>query len=175
MTSDMCSLRNRTASLLKASPKGEGFHPPREWKVMAEIAVVSGSPSLSITSRSITTDVSSRPHDSEGVTARVGRSDIDVLVDERIDIGAEPRGIDPRRYACRRRNGGAGNEPMGRHRFQFSYRSAVTGHDHMLARLNIAQNGRGLVAELPLVDRTHPEMVADIAFCSKCFAALVAP
>ena len=33
MTSDMCSLRNRTASLLKASPKGEGFHPPREWKV----------------------------------------------------------------------------------------------------------------------------------------------
>ena len=142
---------------------------------MAEIAVVSGSPSLSITSRSITTDVSSRPHDSEGVTARVGRSDIDVLVDERIDIGAEPRGIDPRRYACRRRNGGAGNEPMGRHRFQFSYRSAVTGHDHMLARLNIAQNGRGLVAELPLVDRTHPEMVADIAFCSKCFAALVAP
>ena len=34
MTSDMCSLRNRTASLLKASPKGEGFHPPREWKVI---------------------------------------------------------------------------------------------------------------------------------------------
>ena len=34
MTSDMCSLRNRTASLLKASPKGEGFHPPSEWKVI---------------------------------------------------------------------------------------------------------------------------------------------
>ena len=33
MTSDRCSPRNRTASLLKASPKGEGFHPPREWKV----------------------------------------------------------------------------------------------------------------------------------------------
>ena len=34
MTSDRCSPRNRTASLLKASPKGEGFHPPREWKVI---------------------------------------------------------------------------------------------------------------------------------------------
>ena len=38
-------------------------------KVMAEIAVVSGSPSLSITSRSITTDVSSRPHESVGQTS----------------------------------------------------------------------------------------------------------
>ena len=33
MTSDTRSPQNRTASLLKASPKGEGFHPPREWKV----------------------------------------------------------------------------------------------------------------------------------------------
>ena len=45
-------------------------------RVMAEITVSSGSRALSITSMSITTDVSSRPRDSSGVTARDSRSDI---------------------------------------------------------------------------------------------------
>ena len=54
--------RPRSSSSLAACGPAASFA-----KVMAEIAVVSGSPSLSITSRSITTDVSSRGLSRNGV------------------------------------------------------------------------------------------------------------
>ena len=134
---------------------------------MTEIAVSSGSRALSITSMSITTDVSSRPRDSPGVTERDGRSDIDALIDERIEVRAELTGIDPGRGARRLRDGVAGDEPVRGNRFQFGHRRAVAGHDQALASLDVPQNGCGVVAELTLGDATYLSRVAGVSHCSK--------
>ena len=92
-----------------------------------------------------------------------GRSDIDVLVDDRVDVGTEPGGIDVRRAARRLRDDGAGDEAARGYRFQLGYRCPVAGHDHVLAGLDVAQNGRGFVSELPLGDPSHQGRVAVVA------------
>ena len=128
--------------------------------VMAEMAVSSGRSSLSIKSRSMTTEVSRSPRGPLGVLG-CGEcpSDVDILNYERIEVGAKPFGIYSRRGPGRCLDHGPRHKPASGHRSQFGHRRTVAGDGQMLTCLYFPQDRRRLVPKLTLGNGTHEAIV----------------
>jgi len=128
-------------------------------KVMVEMADSSGSDAGSITSWSITTDVSRSP---------LVSSVIDALIYHRIEIGTKPTGVDPGSANRSFGNGCSGHESARPNRPQFRDGRAIAGHHNRSARLHLAKHGCRLIAKLALRDlAVHGAIVALVAQCSK--------
>ncbi len=127
-------------------------------RVMVEIAASSGSDAGSITSWSITTDVSRSPLDS---------SVIDVLIYHRIEIGTKPTGIDPGRANGSFGDSCSGHESARPDGPQFRDGRAIASHHDRSARLDLAKHGCRLIAQLALRDlAVHGVNVALVALRS---------
>jgi hypothetical protein len=127
-------------------------------RVIVEIADSSGSDAGSITSWSITTDVSRSP---------LVSSVIDALIYHSIEIGTKPTGVDPGRANRSFGNGGSGHESARPNGPQFRDGRAIAGHHDRSARLYLAKHGCRLITKLALRDlAVHGLRVALVAQCS---------
>src|SRR5660398_19176 len=131
-------------------------------RVTAAMADSSGSRLGSTTSRSITTEVSSKPWGGRWVGSAIkGR------VYYGIQSGTEPPGINPRSPLPGFRNCRPWHEPMRVNRPELGNRHPVAGHNHGFARLYFPEHGRRLIAEFTLGNSSvHDETVAYVALCS---------
>jgi hypothetical protein len=128
-------------------------------RVMVEMADSSGSDAGSITSWSITTDVSRSP--------LVG-SVIDALIYYHIEIGTKPSGVDAGRANRSFGNGCSGHESVRPDRPQFRDGRAIAGHHDRSARLYLAKHGCRLIAKLTLRNLAiHGVIVALVALVAQ--------
>jgi len=144
--------------------------------VIAATAHSAGSNSASIRSRSITTEVSSRPWCAPtSCASTVGDSAINGLVYDFVHIVTELFGVDPH-CACRRLgDGGAGCKTSWLDRSQLGNRLTVTGNGNGLSGLHFPKHLRGEVTQVSLIDGlVHAKSVAHVSRRSN-MAAGVAP
>src|SRR5437868_12246041 len=113
--------------------------------VIALTADSMGSCSGSRCSRSMITDVSSRPRGRRGSATRFR-----VLRRDVVQVSAEPVAVDGRRVAERGNDGLRGNEPVTSHWCQFSDWGAVARDDESLSVIKATHDLAAVLAQLPL-------------------------
>ncbi len=108
----------------------------------------------------MTTDVSIKTRPLPETCGCRDTSDPDSRIHERVEVGPEPLGID----AWRGRGGllkkTPRHKPTRGHRPQLGHRHPVPGDHEALPCLHFPENGSGIVTELALGDRPHPNTVA---------------
>jgi hypothetical protein len=115
----------------------------------------SGRSSGAITSRPITTDVSSKPL---VVSATRG----DVLIDGAIEVCAQPLMVNARGTSERRGQSRSVHEAAP-HRHQFANRNTIASHDECFALVEAAHDVTAVVAQLALTDlAAHAPTVAHV-------------
>ncbi len=129
--------------------------PPQALRGDGGYGRLSGSRFGSITSWSMTTDVSSKP--------LVG-SDIEALIDHSIYIDTKLPGVDPRRMPAGVGHRGARHEPVGPERPKLRDGRSVSRDDQGSARLHFTKDSRRVVAQFALGNQAvHRGDVAHVA------------
>lgn len=106
-------------------------------------------------SRSMTTEVSSRPFAARLWPSSWSGAGLNVLVDVGVDIGAEALVIDARGIAERGGQSGAVDEPAPPEGDQFADRVAVPGDNEGFALVEAAHDFTAAVAKFALADLSH--------------------
>src|SRR5215213_8715580 len=114
--------------------------------VTADTATCSGSTSAAILSRSITTDVSSKPRGPRSATR------IDVLIDYLVQIPAHQFPVEARCVAEHLDGGHSGHEAMAAQRTQLAHRTAIAAHHETPALIERTHNATAVISQLPLTD-----------------------
>src|SRR5829696_9484147 len=114
--------------------------------VTAETATCSGSTSAAILSRSITTDVSSKPCGTRSATR------VDVLIDYLVEVLAHACPVEAGRVAEHLNGGRCGHEAVATQRAQLTHRTSIAAHHEGPALIEGTHNATAVISQLPLTD-----------------------
>src|SRR5215218_6734174 len=114
--------------------------------VTADTATCSGNTSAAILSRSMTTDVSSKPRGPRSATW------VDVLIDYLVQVPAHAFPVEAGRVAEHLDGGRCGHEAVATQRAQLSHRTSIAAHHEGPALIEGTHNATAVVSQLPLTD-----------------------
>src|SRR5215210_4504991 len=114
--------------------------------VTADTATCSGSTSAAIFSRSMTTDVSSKPRGPRSATR------VDVLINHLVEVLAHAFQVEPRRIVEHLDRGRCGDEAVATKRAQLTHRTAIAAHYEGPALIERTHDATTVISQLPLTD-----------------------
>jgi hypothetical protein len=89
-------------------------------------------------------------------------SAIDALINHSVDLGPKPAGVDPRRTRSRLGDRRTRHEPVRPKRPKLRNGRAIPRHDERSAPLYLTKDGRGIIPQFTLSDRSRHTMACSI-------------